>query len=290
VSPLTDGTTFFPVRSQTKLKVVNWGASAGFKLSNKVSLGLSAGASVGKVQSTLTRYQIPVFDPGTVANEATIDGSDTKVFFNVGIIYHVNDQLAIGAIYKRRPSFSMDHTFRITDAPADTLIRKGIKFNVPSSIGLGVSYRPSDVLTISVDGVFIQYSQLVSDFVPTISEKYVTASDYKVDNGVEIHGGAEYVVLIQSVALVLRAGVYLEPDNRIRWDGIVDDQPNLPTTERDNRTFARQLSATLFQKGDSYVHETFGLGVVLSNNFQLDVAGNLSSVTKEVVGSVVVRF
>jgi long-chain fatty acid transport protein len=290
VSPLTDGSTFFPVRSSTKLKVVNWGASAGFKFSNKISLGLSGGLSVGKVQSTLTRYLVTVFDPGTVANEATIDGSDNQFFFNLGIIYRPSDQLAIGAIYKHRPSFSLDHLFRISSVPSDSIIKKGIKFNVPSSIGLGISYRPTDLLTISVDGVYVRYSALVGDFVPTISEKYVTAADYTVDNGVEIHGGAEYVILIHSVALVVRAGAYLEPDNRIRWVGVVDDQPGLPATERENRKFSRQLSATLFQKGDSYVHETFGLGIVLSNNFQFDVAGNLSSVSREVVGSVVVRF
>jgi long-chain fatty acid transport protein len=277
-------TTFFPVRSDTKIKVVNWGLSVGFKLSSKISLGLSGGASVGKVQSTLTRYYLPVFDPGTIANEATIDGSDTKYFFNLGVIYHPTDELSLGAIYKFRPSLSMDHTFRIVDIPTDLVSKKSIKFNIPSSIGLGVSYRPTDVLTVSADVVYIQYSKLVRDFTLTIATADVRPEDYAVDNGVEIHGGAEYVILIRTVALVVRGGAYLEPDNRIRWVGNVNES-NDPLHNNQ-----RQINATLFQKGDSYVHGTAGIGLVLSNNFQLDVAGNLSSVTKEVVGSVVVRF
>jgi long-chain fatty acid transport protein len=284
VSPLKDGTTFFPVNSDTKLTAVNWGASMGYKFSGKFSVGISGGASVGSVTSTLTRYLIPVFNPGTVANEATIDGSDTQFFLNAGIIYHPTDELAIGAIYKHRPSFSVENVFRIASTPADSIAKKMIKISIPSSIGLGVSYRPTDVLTLAVDAVYIQYSRLTDDLVPTISEQYLSAADFKVDNGVEIHGGAEYVFLIRSVALVVRGGAYLEPDNRIRWVGKVDD------TTDPNRTFSRQLSATLFQKGDSYVHGTFGLGLVLSNNFQFDVAGNVSSVTKELTGSLVVRF
>lgn len=284
VPTLRDGSTFFPVKADTRLKVVNWGGAFAYKLSGRFSVGASAGVSTISMQSSLTRYFLEVFDPGSIANTATIDDNDLNFFVNAGLIYKPADNLAIGAIFKRRPTFSLSHTFRFTDFPKDSTTTKDITFNVPSSAGIGVSYRPTDVLTLSVDAVWIAYSQLTDKFVLTISEQAAQASDFKVDNGFEIHGGAEYVLFLKSVALVLRGGVYVEPDNRIRWTGNVND------TTDPNRIFSRQLLAGLFQKGSSYVHGTFGLGLVLSNSFQVDVAGSLSSVTDELVGSLVVRL
>ena len=46
----------------------------------------------------------------------------------------------------------------------------------------------------------------------------------------------------------------------------------------------------LFQSGQSYAHGTFGVGCILSNNVQFDLAGDLSSVSNTAVGSLVIRF
>ncbi|MEW6511256.1 MAG: outer membrane protein transport protein [Bacteroidota bacterium] len=276
--------SYFPVKAENTLKVVNWGAAVSYKVSGMFSLGISGGLSTISMKSSLSRYFLEVFTDGNIANVATIDDTGTDFFINAGVIVKPSENFAIGAIFKRRPSFSLTHSFRFTDFPKDSTRAKKINFNVPMSAGIGVSYRPLDELTLSLDGVWIAYSQLIDDFVLTISEESSRPSDYKVDDGFEIHGGAEYVMFLRSIGIVLRAGFYTEPDNRIRWVGNVND------TADPNRTFARQLLAGLFLKGDSYIHTTFGLGLVLSNSFQLDVAGNISAVTDELVGSVVVRF
>jgi hypothetical protein len=236
------------------------------------------------MQSSLARYGLEVFNDGTLYNVATIDDNYSDFFVNAGILLKPLDELTVGLIYKRRPSFQLQHKFRIVSSPADSVATKTINFNVPSSMGIGISYRPTDVLTLSFDAVRVTYSQLTEDFVLTISEQYASANDFKVDDGMEFHGGAEYVMFLGSIGLVLRGGVYVEPDNRIRWVGNVKDSAD------PDRIFARELFAGLFQKGDSYVHGTFGLGLVLSNNFQVDVAGNLSNASNEIVGSVVVRL
>jgi long-subunit fatty acid transport protein len=277
-------THFFPVKSSTKLKVVNWGGSAAYKISNEFSLGVSGGVSAISMNSSLTRYLLAVFNDGVIANSATIDDTGTDFFINVGLIYKPTDKFSVGVVYKQRPSFDLHHSFRIVLNPRDSIENKSIHFRVPSSIGIGLSYRPTDVLTLAFDVVRIQYSSLTKDMVLTISQDAASAADFTVDNGFEVHGGAEYVTFIGTMGLVFRAGAYLEPDNRIRWVGNVNDSSD------PDRIFSRELLAALFKKGDSYVHGTFGVGVVISDNFQFDVAGNISSVTKEAVGSLVVRF
>jgi hypothetical protein len=141
-----------------------------------------------------------------------------------------------------------------------------------------------DELTIAFDAVRVAYSRLTSDFALTISEESVTPGDFTVDDGFEFHGGAEYVFFVGSLPVVVRGGAYLEPDNRIRWAGNTVDPLSA------SRTQVRQFFAGLFASGKSYLHGTFGFGLVLSNSLQVDVAGNMSSVSDEVVGSLVVRF
>jgi len=94
----------------------------------------------------------------------------------------------------------------------------------------------------------------------------------------EFHGGAEYVLFLNTIGIVFRGGGYLEPDNRIRFVGD-------PGAE-----VARKVNQALFQSGKSYTHGTFGVGCILSNNVQFDLAGDLSTVSNTAVGSIVVRF
>jgi hypothetical protein len=110
-----------------------------------------------------------------------------------------------------------------------------------------------------------------------------------VDNAVELHAGVEYVLLTRFAGFVFRGGMYTEPDNRIRFAGIAADVPAVDDASR-TRIFSRQTMASLFQAGDSDLHYTFGVGILITDNFQLDVAGNLSNGTDEVVSSLVVRF
>jgi long-subunit fatty acid transport protein len=284
VPPDTTGGYFFPVRSDLNLRITNYGIAAATKITPRLSLGISAGLSHASMTSSLSRFFTEVFSPQTLASVASINDAANSFFANAGVLYQPTEKFSVGAIFKWRPSFDLQHEFRITSFPRDTTIRQTVTFGIPHSIGLGVAYRPTDLLTLSFDAVYLTYARLTDKFVLTFSENDATKDDFKVDNGVELHLGAEYVILIQNFGLVVRGGSYLEPDNSIRWVGVTNDK-NDPS-----RTFARQALAALFAKGEAEIHATFGLGFLFSNNLQFDVAGNMSKSTREVVGSFVVRL
>jgi long-chain fatty acid transport protein len=286
--PFTDGTYFFPVSSTMDMNITNYGAAVAYKFNEMFSIGVSGGLSLIDVTSSLKRYALELFTPSTLLNEASIDATDNSPFFNVGVIFRPTSALSFGAIFKKRPSFSLDHRFQYIAFPQDSVTMKKINFNVPTSYGFGISYRPSDVFTLSFDAVRIMNSDLTKDFTITIEDSIVFPKDFAADDGFELHFGAEYVALFRHFGMVFRAGVYSEPDNRIHWAGGTPDlsptNPNL-ANERD-----RQLSADLFRAGESVLHYTFGVGVIASNNFQVDVAGHLSDRADEVIASFVWRL
>jgi long-subunit fatty acid transport protein len=274
----TDGRFFFPAKSSTRIHVDNYGGTIAYKFREFLSVGVSGGISLMSMQSSIARYFVAVFNDGSLANIATIDDHESDFFLNAGVLVRPVENLAIGLTYKRRPSFKVQQTYRFTNYPSDSVKQSQINFNVPSSYGIGVSYRPTDLLTIAFDVVRVNYSSLTKDFVVTLTPESVHPADFAVDDGTEIHGGAEYVFFVKTIGIVVRGGGYLEPDNRIRFVGD-------PGTD-----FNRKIMKGLFQSGSSYAHGTFGLGCILSNNVQIDVAGDLSSVSNTAVGSLVIRF
>ena len=78
--------------------------------------------------------------------------------------------------------------------------------------------------------------------------------------------------------MVLRGGGIFEPESNIRWAGAApaSNDPNI-------------VQQFLFRPGDDDFHFTYGVGIVLSNDVQLDVAGNISDGSDEIVGSIVLR-
>ena len=284
VPGFTDGSFFFPAKSSTRIHVDNYGLTVAYKFREFLSVGVSGGVSLMSMQTSLARYFVEVFNDGTLANIAAVDDHNSDYFLNAGVLIRPVENLSIGLTYKKRPSFKLQQSYRFTRYPTDSVSTSTINFNIPSSYGIGISYRPTDVLTFAVDAARVNYSSLTKNFVITLSQSYVQAGDFAVDDGMEYHGGAEYVLFLNRIGIVFRGGGYLEPDNRIRWVGNVND-----STDPD-RIFARKIMQGLFQSGKSYAHGTFGVGCILSNNFQFDLAGDLSSVSNTAVGSIVVRF
>jgi len=262
--------------------VVNWGAAAGYKVHDKFSIGGSFGRSKISVNSALTRYLVESFDERTAANRTTIDGSAGDFFFNLGVIVKPFEKLAVGGIYKKRPRFSLQNSFTILST--DLTETTAINFNIPSAFGLGISYRPAEVLTLSFDAMRIKYSDLTDDFAITFVKTEVAPEDYAVDDGTEIHAGVEYVGFMKSFGYVIRGGVYTDPDSRIQWVGAPDSPANF------NRFQERAFQRAIFQEGDNDLHLTFGLGMIFQKDFQVDVAGNLSDGSDEAVASFVYRF
>ena len=271
-----DGSFYFPVRSETDLKVSNWGLAAGYKITDKISIGAAAGLSQLDVNSSMRRFN----QNAVVTNSSTINDNDQDLFLNVGLLFKATDKLSVGGTFKRRPKFSVEHS--LSDSAVPLPERRMIHFNVPSAFAVGASYAVTDVLTFSTDVVHVLYSQLTDDFVITSVTGAFTPADFEAKNGTELHFGGEYVGFFREVGYVLRAGFYTEPSSSIEFVG------DTGTGSADIQ-FTRYVWRTLFTEGDSDQHFTFGLGLLLNQHLQLDFAGGLSSGSDELVGSLVIR-
>ena len=88
----------------------------------------------------------------------------------------------------------------------------------------------------------------------------------------------EYILSLGDQLLALRTGIYTDPDHTIRFTGTTNE----PVVD----IFGKET----FPGGDDQIHVTGGLGIIVSNKFQIDTAVNISEKNKQLSLSAVYRF
>jgi long-subunit fatty acid transport protein len=282
---LPTGSRLFPVRSELSITALNFGGGLGVNLA-KVhpllpNLGASLEISHGVVNSKLqrfglggARFNLPAdFSSSNVRATSTVEGTDVGYGYNVGALWKPLRDLAIGAVYRRGPRFDMQQ--RLEGGPVLEPSNPDIfdfTLKVPDVYGVGASYRLFDRLTLALDVVRIEYSQLMKKFQIVFAQRTRRSEEYKLDDATEVHLGAEYVFFVREMPFAARVGFYTDPDHKIRFTG------------------SDPASRAIFPGGKDRYHVTAGIGVVPVPGFQLDFAGNWSESVKELVLSTVFRF
>jgi long-subunit fatty acid transport protein len=269
----------YPVDSSTEIEIVNNGLAFAYSLTDSLSMGLSLRISQYEIDSNLSRYNNPDFWDLSRADfsesnrrvTVLVNDSETDYSVNAGILWRPSSLLSFGAVYRSGPKFD---SYRMT-VPGAALSSESPQFTdftlkVPDTYGAAVSLRPTGALTISFDIVRVEYSDLMENFQAWLGG--AAAVDFDINDGTEYHGGIEYILMVKSKPLALRAGAYLDPEHQMRYTG--------------EDAFLRLN----FPEGDDEVHYTFGFGFVPSSHLQLDFAGNLSDSSDEYVVSAVYRF
>jgi long-subunit fatty acid transport protein len=264
---------------------VNWNVSAGYRISDRWSLGATLAYSTLDVDSTVTNTIVdtenalaqqaePVLEP-TLDLQTTIKDDDDDVTYSIGMLYRVVDKWSIGAVYRRGPRFSV--TEEITSVPTGLDVfgvaaRLGTdfvdRFSLPDTIGVGGSWNASPRITVATDIEFIEYSNLLDGYVPGVNVLTQPDAEFTVDDATDIRAGLEYVfpnTNKKMPPIALRGGVYIEESSEIR------------AKSTGTGSFATE---EVFRDSGREEHLTLGLGFVMKR-YKLDLAADLANSDNE---------
>ena len=269
-----------PVKSSLDITALNFGLGVGVNLEKRSpwlpNIGASLEFSVGRIRSRLERFgtQGPLGPPDTsnLLQTETVDGTDLGVGFNVGALWHPMRDMGVGLVYRRGPRYDVEQRVTTTFGPSAVF---DLGFKVPDVSAIGISYRFFERLTVAFEATFVQYSQLTEHFQVPLADS--VATQYKLDDAIELHLGAEYVFFIKEIPFAARAGFFTNPDHKIKYKGAA-------------RNASEAAEGLLYAGGKDRYHGTAGLGVVPFPGFQLDFAGNYSKDVLEFSVSTVFRF
>ena len=293
-----------------KFKLVNWGATFAGRLHEKFAVGFSVRAA----EMTMKVNETADFDPAAwplrvnfsnvftspdrdqgIGMYQTADDKSWGVSFVAGFQIKPNDYISIGAVYRYGEKHKISTTFaeNIYQFNYQTgqldLLRvdyPSFEINVPDRIGAGVSIMPTDTFTINFDVVNIRYTDLNDQFLAVIDPQdpgnSQSISPYLGwENGTEVRVGAEYLIPIGATdSISFRGGYYREADPSIHYLGGLQNEDPLS-----------DLFYNTFNPAMGYEnHGTFGFGMVVFRNVQIDLAGDIGKHRKYFAISAMYNF
>ena len=274
----------FPVSAHSNLKIINYGATAAYKATDNVSLGIGLSYYDFKIDTAITRTEFAGnsagIDAGTQLNRQTQNGSDNDVGVNLGARFVLSEHFSAGLVYREGPKFDYHAVNDVLVDPTQSVdLGNKVRFKVPDEYGAGVSWHPNDSLVVNLDADFIQYSQLTHGIVSLFGNDQATVSRLSIPNGTEYHLGGEYTFTQMAHPFSLRAGLWHDPRHSIEYKGA------------DPGTDVGGLAlATLFGVGKgSQTHYSIGGGFAFAK-FQIDAAADFSDLTDMYSISAVYHF
>lgn len=267
----------------------NYGFSLAGRLGDKFSVGATVKISDFGFVSDIRAKQK---DQSTYGDHFTtsIDNHSTKVGFNAGFLVRPHPKISIGGVYRYEPKFDLTAVVNNKDFKQNSLIishqgANQVHFDIPDSIGFGISITPTKNWTINADVLRILYSQmetvdtgysLFTHLLPVCKLDPVTKTclpgapldanhiSFKVDDGTDEHFGAEYLIPTANHVWALRGGYYHETRNRF----FLAEAAN-----PDVQAFLQPIFGS--NPGNDISHWTVGAGIT-HGQFQVDFAVDLS--------------
>lgn len=290
-----DDFRFFPATGELQLDIVNYGFAGSYKMwrscsdvsgarvcEDKVALG--GGLSIYRfdIASLSTRFRFVDFGTGpggfygapqytAESNHQTLDGDETGIGVNLGMIVTPTRRLQLGLSHRRGTSF--DFSAR-NEGPTFTGYTREGTFAMPHVTTAGASFRLGAASVVAVDYSHVQYSRLTERFVdvffnpatdPAAEDR---GADFSVDNGDELHVGFEHQMVNMRWTPALRLGTWFDPAHAAS-----------APIERN----------ALFRPGDDAWHFTVGGGLVISRA-ELSIGGDFSERGNIGSASLVWRF
>lgn len=288
---------FNPSENSIDLKLRTLGFTAAGKLSDKLSVGITASYNELDYQANTTlRFpnlealfpdinfnprDLEVLRPlyGTPSGIIDVDGDDRQLGVFAGIFWAPSDRFGVGFSYQYQPEFeydtitqSIDNSFQLQDQERGTG-----KFDVPDRYATGFSFKPTDLFVLSMEIARVRYSDLINPytrFLDTANDPFNATQT--VSDTTEYRAGGEYVFANLSTPLLLRAGYWFEPYHALKNTnldtqtlfGFVDENGDFVQGFRPNAFLQR------FEKDRNHV--TFGFGVVVGKNLVIDAAADIA--------------
>lgn len=263
------------------IRLVTYGASAAYKVSEHLSLGEgvifyrfsldSHFASLGFTGNSFSPVDVQSAGQRSTTQQG---GGGTQAAINLGALVTVNPAFRIGAVYRQSASFLFTETNNVPDTP--TAVRVGT-FRTPGVVGVGARLQPWTAWTFSVDYDRVQYSHLTTHFV-TFQVDPSVVDRVTIPDGNEVHFGAEYSFSERASYLALRGGIWFDPNHSIQY-----------TSDGTGSDLDTRLKA-VFPGGENAWHYCGGFGITLSRAVEVNVGADFTSQRKYASASIVARF
>jgi long-chain fatty acid transport protein len=271
--------------------VESFGFGGAYVLSRYISVGGSA-----TLLSLDLASEARSGTPLNPRNGTTTIDSDLEWSGLAGVLVKPTSSLALGFTYNKGAIFDVktrlfgNFLFTLPDGRRIDVNYTGderdLNYVLPDRYSAGMSWRPSNSLTVLGDVSRVNYSQQITDKFLIVDFQDPAAGlspdNFFINDVYEVHAGMEWRHYGARTTFALRGGAFTDPDHRLRFRS-GGNNPDHPADYLLNFRFNTGRSKT-------DVGVTAGGGVTLLNRVQIDAATSFSPDATDVVVSMVVRL
>ena len=273
---------------------LSFGVTVGF---NELDYATNSTATLDDPRVIFPEFNLDVseIEPliGRVVTVAGAGGSDQQLSYFAGLLYTPSDTFHVGLAYKRQPKFNYDYSGRerMLATPDElTLVLAGSSdFDVPDSLGFGISFQPSDVAVIAAEVNRVFYSDLSESFAAIFTNQNDPLSlSQTAPDVTEYRVGFEYFFTNFRFPLAVRAGYWLEPYHALR-NQTLDTQIFFRYDLEGDYVLSQRSTPFLQRFERDLNHLTFGLGMTFGD-VVLDFSGDVDDENSSFSLSSIYRF
>jgi long-chain fatty acid transport protein len=274
-------------RGTVDLNIVSYGVAGAYRVHESLSLGIGFSYFDASQQ---VRSEAYLWDEDTLESffgenhflpdrhwfDGALDTDGTEWGLTAGLLWRFAERWNLGAFFRQGPEIDGQLMLlagpTLTEVPPGTLIEVDAPIQYPNVYGLGIAYRsPDGRWTGSFEWDYVEYSVIMESVREVEDRDPRFHFPETIDDGNELHLGAEYAFLQTIPMVAVRLGTWLDPDHRVRGDQF------------------DEVSRALFQSGDDELHLAVGVGVAFKS-FQIDLAADFSDLIDTVALSAIYSF
>jgi long-subunit fatty acid transport protein len=267
-----------PQLGERTVDVTAYGVSGSYKPYASLAVGASLTLYDFHLDSTFRRFgTVGFLGPPDLTKEdgrSTQKGDDIGIAPTVGLLW-TKDRARVGVVYRR--GASLDFATQSGTTPETHSV-----FRVPNTLALGVAFRLRQTVMLATEITRVTYSRIREDFVTDQARASQREADFTLDDGVEIHAGAQYVKPAMRFRPRFRAGLWYDPDHSVHFSPAGNAVTAL------DRLFAERL-ATALSTGKSQVHFTGGIGLSFGSRVEFNAGLDIASTTRLFSTSLIVK-
>lgn len=207
--------------------------------------------------------------------QSDIDDDDWGLGYSIGLHHETDRDFSWGVVWRDNPSLSLaENVTEASTGRPDFFETFEVPFVVPDVLGAGVQYKIRPDLRVVLDWQRVFYSSILEDgFLIVESLADDNKENYAIDDVDEFHFGVEWLIPVRNGVWALRGGYFRDPLHTVRYVG--EDEV---------------IRARFSEVGqDDENHLTLGLGWVLHNRVEIDLALDLWESGSEVALSFIWR-
>ena len=279
------------LRGNRTLEMNAYGISAAYRFKRFASVGGSFVSYTARMAARFNRHTPPTagffapaeFTTTTLIGAAEQTADDTTFGYNIGGLFTLKERgtgatsgpdAVLGVVYRHVDRFN----FSAFEGDFRSPVNRDSTFDSPDTLALGLSSHLTSSLMVAVDVARVGYSSLQDGFISSqTAGQGARAANFVIEDVTEIHAGVEYVMPMR-MSPSLRVGAWRDPSH-----AIVYHSPANPDNQ--DRVFAAYLPGA-----SDVTHFTFGAGLAISPRYELNGGIDMSSRSRVISFSAVVRL